>query len=162
MRRYYQHCRRSLESHAPLDSDNGVSHVHVAADSVRGCYFLDCLDGLHAVGVFPAVHPYQRALGKLQCDFLAAGLLDLLQIGLLRKSLPAVEYLAAADRCSPQAYVVGIFQFCKVSREAVSIEIVHLELAAEGHVPCERDDFHLRGHHHECHIEPHLVVSCAG
>ena len=42
------------------------------------------------------------------------------------------------------------------------IEIVHLELAAESHVPCECDDFHLRGHDHECHIEPHLVVSRAG
>ena len=162
VRRYYQHCRRSLESHASLDSDDGVSHVHVTADSVRGCDFLHCLDGLHAVGVFPSVHPYQRALGELQCDFLAAGLLNLLQIGLFRKSLPAVEYLAAADRCSPQPDVVGIFQLCKVGREAVCIEIVHLELAAEGHIPGERDDFHLRGHDHECHIEAHLVVSRSG
>ena len=52
----------SLETYTALDADNGVAHVAVAADGIRGSYFFYLLDGSNLVVEFLVVDSYNLTL----------------------------------------------------------------------------------------------------
>ena len=97
----------SLESHATLDTDDGVAHVAVATDGVGCTNLFNLLDGSNLVVEFLSVHGYYLALVEcnLQCGFLFLGG-HVLQIGFLGQSLCRVEQLATTDTCTPNTHVV--------------------------------------------------------
>ena len=95
-------------------------------------------------------------------NLLAPILSNLLKIGALAQSLGTVENLPSTDGSSPEAHVVGIFELGEVCLEAMSVEIIHLFTAAQGHVAGQGNDFDAGGHDHESHVEAHLVVAGSG
>ena len=162
MRTYNKHGSCRLKTDAPLDADYCVSHMHVAADSVRAADFLDGLDGLNLVVVFNAVHRANLALLEFDCEGFIALFGDLFEVCRLREALLAVQNLAAADGGAPDADVVGIFQFCKIGLKTVRVEVINLLFAAQVAVAGQGDDLHLRAHHQESHVKTDLVVAGAG
>ena len=105
---------RGLETHAPLDADDGVTHVAIAAYGVGRSYFLYLLYGRYLVVILLVVDGYDLSLleGDAQQAFLLLG--DMLQVSLLGQPLRGVKYLATADAGAPNTHVVGVFQFGEV------------------------------------------------
>ena len=97
----------SLETYAPLDADNGIAYVGIAANGVRGTNLLNLLDGLDLVIEVLAVNTDYLTLLELdfQQSFLFLGC-HVLQIGLLGQTLCGVEQLATADTGTPNTYVI--------------------------------------------------------
>ena len=89
-------------------------------------------------------------------------LLNLFEISVFGQALARVENLAATNRRTPNAHVVGVFHLRKVGNEAVTTQIFDFFFAAERLVAREGDDFHTRRHNQEGHVETHLVVARAG
>ena len=123
-----KHRSGSLETYATLDADDGVAYVAVTTDAVSSADFLNSLDGLYLVVIFCSVDRYQFTLLETELQGLRTFLGWVLQVCALRQALLRVEYLATADRCAPDTYVVRILQLCEVSVEAMSVEIVYLLL----------------------------------
>ena len=86
----------------------------------------------------------------------------MLQVSLLRQSLGWVEKLAAADTCTPNAYVVRVLQLGEVGKEAMVVEVVNLFFASQFVVACQCDYLHSRSHDEESHVETYLVVAGTG
>ena len=153
----------SLKAHTSLDAYDGIAHVGIATNGVRGPYLFYLLDGSHLVVEVLIVHSHNLALveGYLERGF---GLLGgyVLQVSLLRQSLCSVEQFASADAGAPDAHIIRIFQFGKVGKEAMLVQIVHLFLAGEFLVACQGDYLHAGCHHQEGHVEPYLVVAGSG
>ena len=151
---------RSLESYTPLDTDDGVTHVAVATDSVRCTNLLNLLDGSHLVIKLLAVDSYNLTLleGNLQLSLFFLGS-NVLQISLLRKTLGWVENLTTADTGSPDTYVIRILQLGEVCIEAVLVQIVNLLLTGKRLVTCQCDNLYTRSHYQEGHVETNLVVA---
>ncbi len=151
-----------LEAHASLDADDGVAHVGIAADGIRGTNLLNALYGADAVVEVLAVHTHYLTLLEryLQQRVLLGG--DVLQVGLLGQALRGVEKLAAADAGAPDAHVVRVLQLGEVGREAVVVQVVHLLLARQLLVARQGDDLHARCHDEEGHVKAYLVVAGTG
>ena len=98
-----------FKSHTALDADDGVAHVHVAANAVGCADFLYLADGGHGVVVASAVHGFQFAVLKGEAQFLGACFLHLLEVGAFGQALCGVKNFAAADAGAPDAHVVGVF-----------------------------------------------------
>ena len=136
--------------------------MHVASDAVRSGNFFHTLDSGNLVGETFAIDSHNLTFFKLKAQLLAAGLFHLLQIGTFGQTFRRVENFAAANRRAPNTYVVGIFHFRKISHEAVLAQIFNFLVARESIVAGKRDDFHIRSHDKESHVETHLVVARTG
>ena len=152
----------SLKAHTALNADDGVAHIAVTANGIAGSYLLDFLNGLHLVVERLSVDGHNLTLfeGNLQQRLLLLGS-DMLQIGILGKSLRGVEQFAATDAGAPDSYVVRILQLGEVGIESVLVQVVHLFLTGELFVACQRNNLHARSHHQEGHVETYLVVAGA-
>ena len=83
----------------------------------------------------------------------------MLEISFLGQPLGGVENLATADAGAPDAHVVRIFQFGKVGKETVFVQVVDLLFTRESLVACEGYDLYAGSHHQEGHVETYLVVA---
>ena len=156
-----EHRRGGLEAHAPLDADNGVTHMAVAPDGVCRPYFLYLLNGLDLILVFHAVHTADLAF--LEADFqqLRPVLRGMFQISTLGQALVAVQQFAAADGSPPNAHVIRILQFREIRMETVGVQEIHFFLAAQVAIARQRDNLHARRHDEKRHVETDLVVARA-
>ena len=136
--------------------------MHITADTIRSCNGLDFLDGLYLVIEVFAVYAHNLSFLEFQADKFRSFFRNLLQVSTFRKSLCRVKYFAATDGSSPQTHIVRVFQFFEVGFETVAVQIVHLILTGQCHVPGKGDDFDSRRHDKEGHIETHLVIARTG
>ncbi len=136
--------------------------MHVAADAPGGADALHFLDGRYGVGIGLPVYRTELAFVEAQRQGFRTCLLHLFEIGALRQALLRIEDLPAADRCTPEPYVIGILQFREVGRKAVGVEVIHFLLPRQVPVAGERDDLYAGTHHQEHHVEADLVVPRAG
>ena len=83
----------------------------------------------------------------------------MLQICFFGKPLCGVKQFAAADAGTPDADIVRIFQFRKISKEAMLVEEVDLLFAGQFLVTGQRDNLYAGCHHQECHVKTNLVVT---
>ena len=157
----YHHRGSRFKAYTPLDAYDGIADVHVATDTVRGADFLDLLYGCYLVAEFLSVHGGYFAFFKTDIQAFAAVFSNLLQIRALRQSLCRIQNLAAANGSSPDAHIIRIFQFREVRIKSVLVQIVDFFLPAQSPVACKRYYFNAGSHHHESHVEAHLVVACA-
>ncbi len=61
-----EHRGCSLKSHAALDTDNGVAHVHIAADAILGTYRFNCLNGSNFIFIIFPVDRTELAILEAQ------------------------------------------------------------------------------------------------
>ena len=54
-----------LETYTTLDANDGVAHIGITTDGIRGTNLLDFLDGFHAIVIFLSVDTNDLALFKL-------------------------------------------------------------------------------------------------
>ena len=150
----------SLESYTTLDTDDGVTHVAVATDSVRSTNLLNLLDGCNLIIKLLAVDSYNLTLleGNLQLSLFFLGS-NVLQISLLWETLGWVENLTTADTGSPDTYVIRILQLGEVCIETVLVQVVNLLLTRKRLVTGQCDDLYTRSHNQEGHVETDLVVA---
>ena len=80
MRRDDEHRCSSLKAHTTFDTDDGVTHVHVASYAVRRSNLFNSLNSLYAIIVGLSVHTNQFAILKLEYDILLAVFGDLLEV----------------------------------------------------------------------------------
>ena len=149
-----------LEAHTAFDADDGVANVAVAANGVRSANLLNLLYGGNLVVKLLAVNSHNLALLKRDlklCLLILGG--DVLEISFLGQTLGGVENLATADAGAPDAHVVRIFQFGKVGKETVLVQVVDLLFTRESLVACEGYDLYAGSHHQEGHVETYLVVA---
>ena len=149
-----------LETYATLDADDGVAHVGIATDSVRCTNFLDLLDGLNLIVELLVVNSYYLTLveSNLQCSLLLRSG-NVLKVSLLGQTLCWVEQLTAADRCTPDTYVVRVLKLGEVSKETMLVQIVNLLFAGKLLITGKGDNLYAWSHNQEGHVEADLVVT---
>ena len=117
-----------LEAYPPLDTDDRVTHIAVAADGIACTDLLNLLNGFHLVIEMLAIDSLD--LTFLESDTqLCLRLLrrDMFQISALRQTLGRIEKFTATDTRAPDTYIVTVFEFREVgsslSRVSVMISI---------------------------------------
>ena len=96
-----------LKTYTTLDTDDGVTHIGITTDGIRGTDLLDLLDSLHLVIEMLSIHGHDLSLLKLDLQqrlLLRIG--DMLQISLLGQTLGRIKQLTTADAGTPDADVV--------------------------------------------------------
>ena len=117
-----------LEGYTTFDADDGITHITVTTDGIAGANLLNLLDGFDFIIKMLIIDSYDLSLLESNLQFTFLLLSDMLQISIFWKTLRRVENLSATDARSPDTHIIRVFQFGKISKETVGIQIVDLFL----------------------------------